>query len=172
MGTSLSMTMLDALGDHVFTPGSAWRGIVPEVSFRDDRGIRRADALLFWSREERWAVEIKSGMKPLLAELLTPEKFEMWRDYAHRFVYLLPESIIEDALEVVPAEIGVISALDGYVVHRLGAWNSSPLDVPVETWTRIALRSGRQSHMLRRQGLPSYHTADAARTGRGRSGQE
>lgn len=111
---------------------------------RSDATIRYIDALILF-RDKRWAIEVKVSAGDLRRELANPDKVVLWRDHTHAFYYLVPPTLADIALAEVPKSAGVMTVQGGHFTQilRRSPINKEPLELPYDTWRRIARRHGR-----------------------------
>lgn len=106
--------------------------------------IRYIDALVLF-RDKRWAIEIKVSAADLRQELRNPNKTALWREHTHSFYYFVSPDLADLALAEVPKSVGVMTVQGRTFTQilRRSQINREPLELPYDTWRRIARRHGR-----------------------------
>jgi hypothetical protein len=129
-------------------PGCA---IVPELSVdtvsRSDTGasLRRIDALMLDGNGQRTAIEIKISVADTKNEKW--EKHEPWRRITHRFIYVVPEGMLDNYNKIVGltgmSTCGVwsVSPEGKITIQRNAVINKYPEALPQNVVTRIAYRA-------------------------------
>lgn len=118
-----------------------------EVGFYSEgpsKSVRYIDALILF-RAKRWAIEVKVSTSDLRRELANPDKAKLWQEHTHAFYYFVPPMLASMALVEVPKSAGVMTVEGRHFtkILRRSAANREPLDLPYDTWRRIARRHGR-----------------------------
>lgn len=128
--------------------GEAYQYVTRGHENRAQHSIRRIDALVMRRSvakgDSLWAVEIKVSASDLKNELSTPEKTAAWAQYADAFYFLVPDTLVDLAKDLVPQEYGIMTPANRWstTIVRRAKKNPNPLPLPMDTWRRLAGKLG------------------------------